>query len=50
MASCAPVVNRRAGRVANPPQVDNLPYNLCRIPIFEKTEWHWAVIARESPY
>jgi 4-amino-4-deoxy-L-arabinose transferase-like glycosyltransferase len=27
MASCAPVVNRRGGRVANPPQVDNLPYN-----------------------
>jgi N-acetylglutamate synthase-like GNAT family acetyltransferase len=26
MASCAPVVNRRSGRVANPPQVDNLPH------------------------
>jgi hypothetical protein len=38
MPSCAPVVNRRSGRVANPPQVDNLPYNLRRIPIFEKTK------------
>jgi ATP-dependent exoDNAse (exonuclease V) beta subunit len=28
MASCAPVVNRRR-RVANPPQVSNLPHNLC---------------------
>jgi hypothetical protein len=26
MASCAPVVNRRHTRVANPPQVDNLPH------------------------
>jgi GNAT superfamily N-acetyltransferase len=26
MASCAPVVNRRSGRVANPPQVSNLPH------------------------
>jgi hypothetical protein len=38
MESCTPVVNRRrpcafssaSGRVANPPQVDNLPY---------KAEW-----------
>jgi hypothetical protein len=27
MVSCAPVVNRRSERVANPPQVSNLPYN-----------------------
>ena len=37
-----------SGRVANPPQVNNLPHNFRRIPVFGKTNWHWALLPAGS--